>query len=77
VLVLTGRVGRVRPPYRRSTGFGRQTRRVGGCGSSVSGMEDATVDNVEELISCADCYAVVKKGDVDKHYEWHARAARD
>ncbi len=40
-------------------------------------MEDATVDNVEELISCADCYAVVKKGDVDKHYEWHARAVRD
>jgi transcription initiation factor TFIIIB Brf1 subunit/transcription initiation factor TFIIB len=40
-------------------------------------MEDVSVDNVDELISCADCYAVVKKGDVEKHYEWHARAVRD
>jgi hypothetical protein len=40
-------------------------------------MEDVSVDNVDELISCADCYAVVKKGDVEKHYEWHSRAVRD
>jgi hypothetical protein len=40
-------------------------------------MEDPSVDNVDELISCADCYAVVKKGDVEKHYEWHARSVRD
>ena len=40
-------------------------------------MEDVTVDTVEQLISCTDCYAVVKHGDLEKHYEWHARAVRD
>lgn len=40
-------------------------------------MEDVTVDNVDELISCADCYSVVKKGDLERHYEWHGRAVRD
>jgi hypothetical protein len=40
-------------------------------------MEDVTVDKLDELISCADCYAVVKKHDLEKHYEWHGRAVRD
>ncbi len=40
-------------------------------------MEDASVNSLDELISCADCYGVVKKVDMQKHYEWHARAVRD
>jgi hypothetical protein len=40
-------------------------------------MEDVSVESVDELVSCADCYAVVKGGDLEKHYEWHSRAVRD
>jgi hypothetical protein len=43
----------------------------------VTGMEDVSVDSVGELVSCTDCYAVVKGGDLAKHYEWHERAVRD
>jgi hypothetical protein len=40
-------------------------------------MEDVSVESVDELVSCADCYAVVKGGDLERHYEWHSRAVRD
>jgi hypothetical protein len=40
-------------------------------------MEDVTVGNLDELMSCTDCYAVTKKADVEKHYEWHERSVRD
>jgi hypothetical protein len=40
-------------------------------------MEDLSVDDVHQLMSCSDCYAVVKTDDLDKHFEWHERAVRD
>jgi hypothetical protein len=46
-------------------------------GSSVAGMEPDFVSDVGELVPCGDCFAVVQRGDLKKHAEWHGRASRD
>jgi hypothetical protein len=40
-------------------------------------MEPEFVDDVGQLVPCGDCFAVVRRGDLKKHAEWHGRANRD
>ena len=39
-------------------------------------MEPEFVD-VGQLVPCSDCFAVVQRGDLERHAEWHGRANRD
>jgi hypothetical protein len=38
---------------------------------------DDSVRDVNELVSCSDCFAAVKRNDLEKHFEWHQRSVRD
>ena len=46
-------------------------------GRTVSPVEDDTVTDQDDLASCTDCFAVVRREDQERHFAWHDRVLRD
>lgn len=40
-------------------------------------MDGDPVGVADDLVSCGDCFAVVRRADQERHFEWHSRALRD